>query len=216
MGRHDSIPYTLADLGNIIQGCAGFTEELSKSIVKKYKDPRGTSILEAGCGSGKLGMFFEKFGMDCVGIDIDREQIEYANKLKSILNILLETDVGINFYEGTVHRLEFPDNHFNFCFSEGVIEHWTGNKRQNVVNEMARVVSDAVMIFVPWSGHAESRKIARECEHIFVGMGKREYPLSEEQLRKNLEDAGLCDIDVHSCRQDIPIARRMLFGVGYK
>lgn len=216
MGRHDNIHYILADLANIVQGCGGFTEELSRSIAKKCKDPRGKTILEAGCGSGKLGMYFEKFGMECVGIDIDKEQIDYAVKLKEIMQRIQERDVRAYFSGCSVHKLEFPDNHFNFCFSEGVIEHWTGHKRQNVVNEMARVASDAVMIFVPWSGHAESRKIARECEHVFVGMGRREYPLSEEQLRKNLEDAGLHDIDVHPCSQEIRIARRMLFGVGYK
>lgn len=219
MPKHDNILYTLSDVANIIQGTGGFTEELVNSILVKYKtlqELKGKWILEAGCGCGKLGMFFENFGMNYMGIDIDVEQLRYAEKLKKICQILYNRPITAGFFNQSVHKLDAKDNSFNFVFSEGVIEHWTGKKRQNVVNEMSRVAKDAVMIFVPSAEHPESRKIARECEHIFKGMGKREYPLTCNDLAMNLYNAGLKDITVHPCNKDIPIARRMIFGVGYK
>lgn len=220
MIRHDNPIYTLSEITNILIGTGGFTEEMISSINKikgiESKETTALSILEAGCGTGKLGMFFAVAGMYYNGIDIDEEQLTYAKKLQEITQLILNRNIRATFEEGSVHKLSAKDSSFNFVFSEGVIEHWTGKKRQNVVNEMARVASDAVMIFVPWSGHPESRKISRECVHTFKGMGKREYPLSVNELRENLEDAGLKDIDVHPCNPDIPIARRMVFGCGYK
>src|SRR5262245_29013856 len=79
----------------------------------------GLHVLDAGCGSGSIiNWFARKFGdTQFVGVDVSRIGIELA-KQGSPANVLFEV--------ADLTRLPFPDNHFDFAYSQSVLEHVVG------------------------------------------------------------------------------------------
>jgi len=74
-------------------------------------------FLEVGCGNGVVSRYLAKrFHFNVVGIDIDREQIELAQK-----------DIGgipnIRFLEADATNLPFADSSFDIVLSIGVMHH---------------------------------------------------------------------------------------------
>jgi tRNA G10 N-methylase Trm11 len=54
-----------------------------------------TKIVDPFVGRGTIPFIAKLFKIDCVGVDIDREQCEYARKIvhnKKMINIILQTD----------------------------------------------------------------------------------------------------------------------------
>lgn len=91
-------------------------------------------FLEVGCGNGIVSKYLARnYGSNIVGIDVDPEQIELANK-----------DIGeipdIRFLEADATSLPFEDNSFDIVLSFGVLHHiysWL-----DALKEIERVLRD--------------------------------------------------------------------------
>ena len=91
-------------------------------------------FLEVGCGNGIVSKYLARnYGSNIVGIDVDPEQIELANK-----------DIGeipdIRFIEADATSLPFEDNSFDIVLSFGVLHHiysWL-----DALKEIERVLRD--------------------------------------------------------------------------
>jgi len=182
-------------------------------ILFEYFPPRVEScVLEAGCGSGKLGIRYAMCGSRVTLLDIDPKVLEYALRLLQSIE-LRDTHLPIMLKEGDILNMPFDDDSFDLVFNEGVVEHWEDPERQKAINEMARVSRDTVIIFVPNILSAESRHLAETTIHTYKSMPPKETPFSPTELRCHMEKAGLKDVIVRAVLGDIWSSRQIV-GVG--
>jgi len=74
-------------------------------------------FLEVGCGNGMVSKYLARnYGGSVVGIDVDPEQIELANKYIGEIP-------DIRFLEADATSLPFEDNSFDIVLSFGVLHH---------------------------------------------------------------------------------------------
>lgn len=178
----------------------------------------GLKVLEPGCGSGKLGLFYALRGARVVLTDIDAKAIEYAQELwrRALLTQGRVPDDGprfqpiADFMKGimppgaepvfkveSIHRICSPDGQFDFVFNEGVPHHWGYNpydwRRQRAINEMARVTKPGGAVCVIGSNaHCpETVKMAEQTDHSYRGMPPKQKPFTRIELVERLEKAGL-------------------------
>ena len=97
----------------------------------QLKDPPA-SILEIGCGNGKLCELLDMMGYDVVGMDIVPGP--YDRK-------------GYNFvlHDITLGRLPFKDDEFDYCISFDVLEHLPKKWISETVWDMARVSTEGII-----------------------------------------------------------------------
>tara|TARA_Y100000593_G_C4311446_1_gene338546 strand:- start:32 stop:715 length:684 start_codon:yes stop_codon:yes gene_type:complete len=72
--------------------------------------PKGSKLLDVGCGNGDFTYELERLGFDVCGIDFSEEH--------NLGNKFIKVDIQKDKYP-------FPDNHFDLVFSKSVIEHLT-------------------------------------------------------------------------------------------
>ena len=114
------------------KACSDYWDELWKNQIKKNLYikkvskwgyvirkttkflPKGSIILEGGCGTGIQVYKLQKFGFHAIGLDYSPNTINYLNENYPELNFLL----------GDVRDIPFCDNYFDGYWSFGVIEHY--------------------------------------------------------------------------------------------
>jgi ubiquinone/menaquinone biosynthesis C-methylase UbiE len=72
-------------------------------------------VLDLGCGYGRVAIKLIRKARQVVGIDISKENIQYAYELYGM-------EKGLQFYEMNAANLTFPDNSFNItiCIQNGI------------------------------------------------------------------------------------------------
>jgi ubiquinone/menaquinone biosynthesis C-methylase UbiE len=66
---------------------------------------KGTSLLDAGCGSGELGIIALARGSDVTGVDIAPQMIELCRADPKL--------AGAKYFEGSIEEMPFKDNEFD-------------------------------------------------------------------------------------------------------
>lgn len=88
---------------------------------------KNKKVLDLGCGSGRYSYALKKLGAkEVTGVDIDTDFAKNAG---------IE---GINFIEGSVDKIPFEDNSFDFVFCNGVLHHT--NHIKEGIKEISRVL----------------------------------------------------------------------------
>jgi ubiquinone/menaquinone biosynthesis C-methylase UbiE len=102
------------------------------------------SVLDIGCGNGRLLNLFEGTPLDYTGIDSSNELIKIARKNHG--------DQGV-FIHGNALALPFEDNSFDVVFSIAVIHHIPSKGfRKQFVDEAYRVLKPGgTMIITTWN-----------------------------------------------------------------
>ena len=173
----------------------------------------GLTTLEPGCGSGKLSMWYALRGASTWLLDIDPGAIDYAaalwNKVRDWFNTLetgrLSPPYPPVFQHGSILKLPYPDEWFDFVFNEGVPHHWGydphDTRRQRSINQMARVAKRGGWVCVMVSNmHCErTREMAAETEHTYPGMPPKQKPFTQYELCRRLVIAGLDEQTVNVC-----------------
>lgn len=91
--------------------------------------PRGSRILDGGCGLGEWTVFFGQQGLDAVGLDLSAETVR-----------LLQTRFPERqFAHGDIRHTGFPDGSFNACFAWGTFEHFESGLG-DCLNEVHRLL----------------------------------------------------------------------------
>lgn len=91
---------------------------------------RQPRILDLGCGTGELAPAFLKAGYSYVGIDIEPERIDYAQK----------TYRKGKFHVMDAHHLLYEDGYFDQILVTGVLHHLSDADVRGIVREMKRVL----------------------------------------------------------------------------
>lgn len=103
-----------------------------------WDDKMRISVIEVGCGNGKLCDFLSDILIDVTGLDIAKGPYD-RSKYKFVLHDVNEMS------------LPFDDDEFDYCLSFDVMEHIAEEKVPFVLKEMARV-SRHMIIKVACSG----------------------------------------------------------------
>lgn len=94
------------------------------------QDATGTTLLELGCGDGKLLFEASKRGGQCIGIDISPVALAMTEERCSGLPVWV--------YNSPMEKLKFTESCFNFVISYGSMEH--SLNIAEAVSEKARVL----------------------------------------------------------------------------
>ena len=78
----------------------------------------GDKVLEVGCGTGAFCLRIKQFypNAKVVGLDIDKDKIEFAKSMAKSMNI------DVEFIVADVKHIPYNDNEFSVVFSQSVIE----------------------------------------------------------------------------------------------
>lgn len=109
--------YTVEEQQRLIEQAKYWKQNL---ILPSLDPSENDSLIEIGCGVGAvLGEIGKAFpGLNLAGIDIQTEQIEYANQYLKRLN-LNNADLRV----GDAAHLPWPDQSFNLAYSMWMLEH---------------------------------------------------------------------------------------------
>lgn len=118
-----------------------------RRVVKSFATllvPKGGTVLDAGCGTGKNVQLLEELGFDTAGIDLSAEGVEYCKQrgLKKV-------------YVQSVTDIEFANNSFDGLICCDVLTTLTPEQSTQALREFYRVLKPKSFAFVqlaalPW------------------------------------------------------------------
>ena len=98
---------------------------------------RGERVLDVGCGTGSLCILAKKqVGEDgkVVGVDLSSEMVKQARKKAQKYNL------DIHLTEGSIDRLEFPNDYFDVAISTWMFHHLPVEVKKAGLKEIYRVL----------------------------------------------------------------------------
>ena len=188
----------------------------------------GLRVLEAGCGSGKFGLWYAWRSADVTLLDIDPGVLVYTRALRDLMEKTLQDDPGIHqlswvkIVEGSIFNLSrlYPDAPYDFVFNEGVPQHWPSSdwRRQHSINQMVAVTKPCGVVCVMGSNGLcpDMVQYAQQVSHTYSHMPNRQQPWLPEELVRRMERAGLRGIEVAPVEASEWEKSRLLVGWGRK
>jgi len=152
--------------------------------------PKGSCILEAGCGTGRLVKRFKAHGFKVVGIDYSEEMVRKARELVP----------DVEFLKMDVTKLEFKDNTFEGVMSFGVIVHIDSNKIDKVFSETRRVLKPNGILFLATRSAAEQKRTVEEAGE---GGEMAVYYYTLKTIKERLEKCGFEIIKGYEMADDV-------------
>jgi ubiquinone/menaquinone biosynthesis C-methylase UbiE len=122
-------------------------------VLKTVFPKKGSSILDIGCGSGKiLRAFFQKFGngISLNGIDSSPDLIWQAKEE--------DTSGKIKYKTALADDLPFPNDFFDWITVTFVAHHLSAEEKKKMIGEARRVLKPGGMIFISDVGRPEGLK----------------------------------------------------------
>lgn len=113
---------------------------------KKYL-PKGSKIIEGGCGIGDKVYSLKKAGYDVLGVDFAEKTVNF-----------LKQNTDLNIELGDITHLHYPDASFDGYWSLGVIEHFIEGV-DAPVKEISRVLKPGGYLFLTVPSMSSLRKM---------------------------------------------------------
>lgn len=172
--------------------------DMTDQIMKRFPLGVGKVVLEAGCGTGKLGMnLSNRTGCTIFLVDNDREALTRAHKLLFACNGLFGFAMRVVFERTDILHLPYGSDLFDLVFNEGVLEHFRDPRV--LLNEMIRVSRDAICCIVPNAKNPKQVALAlsqteqyKDRPHHWASYEK---PMSQEELETLFKEVGLKQIE---------------------
>jgi ubiquinone/menaquinone biosynthesis C-methylase UbiE len=144
-------------------------------MMRRMLDPRpGETVLDLGCGAGKLALFAAADGVKAAGVDVAPFFLPRAAR-------------EVDLVKGDLRRLPFRKAAFPCAFSLDVLEHLDEAGVRDVLVEARRVLPKAGRLFV-YTHAMESSRIAR-------------FQRATNRLARRLGEAGLIDHEREALRK---------------
>ena len=114
----------------------GYGETFRKEIVNQAALKPGESVLDCGCGTGTLAIIAKRQvgGGRVHGIDLSPDQLKIAKRKAQ------KEGPGLEFHEGSVDELPFPDATFDAIFCTLMLHHLPRKVKSAAFQEMRRVL----------------------------------------------------------------------------
>jgi len=110
---------------------------LAQSLKIFADEKKVKSILDVGCGTGRLVEFLNKNGYEACGCDISEEVLKIAQKLNPN-----------KIKKGQAQKLPYPKNLFDMVTAISVLEHLTKNEAKLFILESKRVLRKNGLLFI--------------------------------------------------------------------
>ena len=104
---------------------------------------KGSKILDIGCGTGTLLLFFGRKGYECYGVDFDSVQIEAAKKMAQFY----ESD-NIVFEKAGMQVLPFADDFFDITTSKDVVEHLPNHVLEDYLQQSYKCLKEEGILMI--------------------------------------------------------------------
>lgn len=119
-----------------------YRDYFTKKYLQKNVSPnKSDSILDFGCGVGRITYSFSKFANRVDGIDTSKNMIEVAAAKKEKID-----NVNFTLLKGTI--LPFPNNSYNKIFSNWVFQHISDEKIIEYLKEFYRILPNGGKIYL--------------------------------------------------------------------
>ena len=134
-------------------------------FVGRYFPERGVFI-EAGCGTSETSIRINKRGGACtlVALDLIIPVLEQCNPVM---------DVRIG---GDIFRLPFADDSVDGIWNVGVMEHFTHEQIDAILQELRRVLRPGARVILLWPGSDSIPQKMLEVVAWFINLRRREQP----------------------------------------
>ena len=123
----------------------GLGENYRKKTLEYLKfQNKKARVLDAGCGTGTLGIELKKKypSIELHGADADEGILKLAKRKSA------KAGVEINFQKAYIQKLPFPKNHFDFVYSSLVFHHLPKKAKQEAMGELYRVLKKDGILFI--------------------------------------------------------------------
>lgn len=150
----------------------------AKQVAKHIQD--GSSILEVAPGPGYLAIELAKLGtFSITGLDISKDFVEIARKNAR------EAGVEVEFRQGNVSDIPFPDNSFDFVICTAAFKNF--KEPSKALGEMCRVLrSEGTALIVDMNRNASDQQIEEYTENLGAkGMDKLLMKLMFKHFLRN-------------------------------
>ena len=161
-------------------------------IPQAFKKHQCQNILDLACGSGWLSFYLQEHGFKLTGIDISPSAIKLAN------GVLAERQLeDINFVEGDIFAMDFPENHFDGILINACFEHLDYDRGKEFLSAIKKFVKpDGIMFGVfdkVASGEKGTYEVLEDGSHQYNdeyrdGMLLRYY--NDDELDALLKESG--------------------------
>jgi ubiquinone/menaquinone biosynthesis C-methylase UbiE len=110
---------------------------------KAYRLEPGLQVLDVGCGTGHFTQWFaEVVGPTGQVTGLDNSQVLLAEARRRVQ----DRGLPLEYVHGDAHQLPFPDNHFDRCYANLVLEHL--EEPQRALAELVRVARPGGLVIV--------------------------------------------------------------------
>lgn len=111
-------------------------EQLVQSI------PKGSKVLDAPVGTGRLIPVLDRRGLDHVGLDVSADMLAQARECAE------RTGAKVSLQQGDIRHMNFPDGHFDAAVCLRFLNWVDSQGVADVLKELARVSRDRLLIGV--------------------------------------------------------------------
>src|SRR5204863_2160450 len=156
----------------------------------------GSTVLEAGCGSGQDALFLASLGHRVTALDANVEAVEHLVQARDRYMSMHEA-IALDVVAGDLMAPPLSPASFDLVFNSGVVEHLSRELRRDAIRAMAIMVKPGghVVIVVPNAGHPLGPfwewLVDRTTDHNRFDLD--ELAVSVDDLAVDLE-AAACDL----------------------
>jgi 2-polyprenyl-3-methyl-5-hydroxy-6-metoxy-1,4-benzoquinol methylase len=149
-------------------------------------DLKGKKVLEIGCGTGINSVLMARAGAHVTLLDSSKEALGIAKRLLDSFSLKGKLVYRDAFYHGF-------EGEFDLVHSEGVIEHFKGRYRQDIMDSHSRAakMGGMVLIIVPNMKCPPYRIGKFLAEKTGTWIYGNEYPYSSKELDFRMRKSGL-------------------------
>ncbi len=156
------------------------TRVIFKNIAREISF-EGKSILELGCGSGRLSYLASQAGAETITlVDFSEEALRIAKNLFAGID-------KVTFIKANLLNLTLPKK-YDIVFSSGVVEHFRDEELPLAIEAHARYSREYVVIVVPSDTAFNKRSSVLPQNIKLYGYEK---PMSSRQMKRLFEKAGI-------------------------
>lgn len=179
------------ELKNIIKNDPFY--RLLKRLIKLPQNKR-LRILEVGCGSGARTLAlikdFNEYHISAAFIDLSLPALSYAKRSAD------NNEITADFIMADALKMPFQDETFDIVWNGGVNEHFEGEERQKIFDEMARVgkVGGKIIVIVPNALNLPYRITKKILEIRNLWIYGFEKPFTIFELKRKMRNARVTPI----------------------
>jgi ubiquinone/menaquinone biosynthesis C-methylase UbiE len=142
---------------------------------------RGSTVLDAACGTGRITALLQRNGLRATGCDISLAMMTVAHRRLTSLGY------QVPLVETSVDRLPYPDRSFDAATCIGLLMHLDADVRVRALRELARISRGPVV--VQYGCVDVVQRVSARLSRVPPG-GVR-CPVSLKEMRIDLERSGL-------------------------